>query len=678
VKKDASSLQCVQCGHFFNRYVRTRDGVHRTNEIAKRDDVQAGFLIIALRSFVLVCMASVSTIANLITPIAFPDTPSPTKTTRFHRGSNHLGSTLILDLSADCELRFTVVQAIAAGALEDTNTKGKAASTKVDNGLSSMDERLALSIQGPFVAKVVIQLSGVAIKAVTAPLVDRRMRESRMVTRKLKQTNFQGSSQAFLPKCQTEGLGAGRQQKTKDQAFIRESPTTTEDATLTACSSTMSKATCPIVDSLVAHNPDSQRQKPDNSVPENPTYTDFATLIADDKKGKRSQRPKELQIAAIEIFDNEVKNYVPQRQGASASRSPMRKNPPGNEQQLQETPRQEADKFAAEVPSKPWTQNWHTAIKSAILSGSTPLGSPPSETAEIVLKCLSTKCLSLFNKFRDIRKSVCLERPSILVLTEAWLTPDVSDAEISIAGHSTFRADSIRGKAGGGALYLLAALSDTLVHLFVMHCGFKPRCVRPILFSVWSTVTRQVHRKTTSSSYKLLSNFRPATTLRIFLIGDFNAPKASWVEVQRIGSSRYFASTLTKVVQQSAWAHHVLAPSRYGTGQLPSLLDLVIVNRRHFVDQVLIKAPLGHSDHCVQIVGFIRYWARDPKSQIWIRNFCLADFSEIRIFLDQLEFGPTCIVQKMHGADVGFVPKKPMRSRTYQKGSASSGDSFHQ
>ncbi|GAA55999.1 hypothetical protein CLF_109592 [Clonorchis sinensis] len=135
-----------------------------------------------------------------------------------------------------------------------------------------------------------------------------------------------------------------------------------------------------------------------------------------------------------------------------------------------------------------------------------------------------------------------------------------------------------------------------------------------------------------------------------------------------------FAAALTEVVQQSAWTQHVVAPTRYRAGQQPSLLDLVITNERHFVDQVTINAPLGHSDHCVLTFDFICYWARNPEPQTWIRNFCRADFSGMRIFLDQVKLGPASvedlyrtIVQKVHEADAMFVPKKPARSRMSRK-----------
>ncbi|GAA51500.1 hypothetical protein CLF_106260 [Clonorchis sinensis] len=53
--------------------------------------------------------------------------------------------------------------------------------TKVDKELSSLNEYLALSTPGLLAAKKVIQLSDAAIKTATASLVDRRVRESRLI-----------------------------------------------------------------------------------------------------------------------------------------------------------------------------------------------------------------------------------------------------------------------------------------------------------------------------------------------------------------------------------------------------------------------------------------------------------------------------------------------------------------
>ncbi|GAA50861.1 hypothetical protein CLF_105150 [Clonorchis sinensis] len=66
-------------------------------------------------------------------------------------------------------------------ALTDANTKNAAIWTKVDKELSSLNEYLALSTPGLLAAKKVIQLSDAEIKTATASLVDRRVRESRLI-----------------------------------------------------------------------------------------------------------------------------------------------------------------------------------------------------------------------------------------------------------------------------------------------------------------------------------------------------------------------------------------------------------------------------------------------------------------------------------------------------------------
>ncbi|GAA48468.1 hypothetical protein CLF_101648 [Clonorchis sinensis] len=259
--------------------------------------------------------------------------------------------------------------------------------------------------------------------------------------------------------------------------------------------------------------------------------------------------------------------------------------------------------------------------------------------------------------------SISLEQPSTIALTETWLTPDVSDAEISIDGYSIFRADSKRERAGGVALYLHAALpipivlSDTTPAL-ALWLQVPLRGSDSLLLGV-------VYRSPSSppeDDHFLIRTLGQLSSsyhfTHLLLVGDFNAPKAPWTELQCVGSSGPFTAALTEVVQQSAWTQHVVAPTRYRAGQQPSLLDLVITNERHFVDQVTINAPLGHSDHCVLTFDFICYWARNPEPQTWIRNFCRADFSGMRIFLDQVKLGLASVehlyktsVQKVHEAD---------------------------
>ncbi|GAA52973.1 hypothetical protein CLF_109247 [Clonorchis sinensis] len=374
----------------------------------------------------------------------------------------------------------------------------------------------------------------------------------------------------------------------------------------------------------------------------------------------------------VEIFAHGEKTSSTKGNRPAQTGLPQGEENPANEKQPTKPPIEGADKYALEVPSEPSTQTRRTAIKSANLPGYTTLGSSPSEAAETVLKCLSTNCLSLFNKLFDTKQSVCLEQPSIIALTETCLTPDVSDAEISIDGYSIFRADSKRGRADGVALYLHAALPIPTV--------LSDTTPAPFCDALWLQVPLRrgdslllgvVYRSPSSppeDDHFLIRTLGQLSSsyhfTHLLLVGDFNAPKAPWTELQCVGSSGPFAAALTEVVQQSAWTQQVVAPTRYRAGQQPSLLDLVITNERHFVDQVTINAPLGHSEHCVLTFDFICHWARNTEPQTWIRNFCRADFSRMRIFLDQVKLEPALvedlygtIVQKVHEADAMFVQK---------------------
>ncbi|KER21288.1 hypothetical protein T265_10349 [Opisthorchis viverrini] len=66
-------------------------------------------------------------------------------------------------------------------ALEDSGAKNAATWAKVDKEHSSLNQYLAMSIPGPMAEKKVIQLSDAAIKTATASLVERRLRENRLI-----------------------------------------------------------------------------------------------------------------------------------------------------------------------------------------------------------------------------------------------------------------------------------------------------------------------------------------------------------------------------------------------------------------------------------------------------------------------------------------------------------------
>ncbi|GAA48742.1 ribosome biogenesis protein NSA2 [Clonorchis sinensis] len=146
--------------------------------------------------------------------------------------------------------------------------------------------------------------------------------------------------------------------------------------------------------------------------------------------------------------------------------------------------------------------------------------------------------------------------------------------------------------------------------------------------------------------------------------GELNASKASWMEVLRIESGEHFALALTKVAQNNAWIQRIVTPTTRNTTAIPT---------GHFVDQLLIEAPLGHSGHFMLTFDFTCYWARNPELQTRIQGSCGAEFSEMSILLDQFKLKPTSVeefykpsVQKIHVSDAVFVPKTPPSTWVYR------------
>ncbi|GAA52976.1 hypothetical protein CLF_109250 [Clonorchis sinensis] len=152
-------------------------------------------------------------------------------------------------------------------------------------------------------------------------------------------------------------------------------------------------------------------------------------------------------------------------------------------------------------------------------------------------------------------------------------------------------------------------------------------------------------------------------------------------KVIQLSDAAIMTATASLVDRRSAWTQHIGTSTKYSAGQQTSLLNLVLTNKTRFVDQVINKAPLGHSDHCVLTFDSICYWVRCKTR---IRNFWRADISGMRIFLAQVKLRSATfedlyrtIVQKVHEADAMFVPKKTSTQsdepQVTQKDPASSG-----
>ncbi len=131
------------------------------------------------------------------------------------------------------------------------------------------------------------------------------------------------------------------------------------------------------------------------------------------------------------------------------------------------------------------------------------------------------------------RNLICLSsnEPSIITLTETWLTPSVGDAEIYLNHFTALRADhgQTRRSCGGVALYIKSSRKPVRLQLDIE----ASPCIEMIycMVSTFPTQTTilAVYRSpnyTSSDEYLFFQAIQHAATARekCLFIGDFNAP----------------------------------------------------------------------------------------------------------------------------------------------------------
>ena len=293
-------------------------------------------------------------------------------------------------------------------------------------------------------------------------------------------------------------------------------------------------------------------------------------------------------------------------------------------------------------------------------------------SCEQALKCLSTNCLSLSNKILELRQITQCHNPHILALTETWLTPDVYDGEIAIKGYKLLRSDSGRGRAGGVALYLRDSLPPAIVLPQPSLSTIDTLSVKICLTRLVTLVICVIYRSPISSSTDSLSLLTHLRALKsncpfthLLVTGDFNAPGIDWSKLSSRDGT--FEKPLLSLVSESSWHQHVDSPTRYRTGQCPSLLDLVLTNEPHQVDTVHQLPPLGKSDHALLSFDFIIRWPSCKPAPRMVRSFKRTDFVRLNEFLTaqlseftrrgEVDTFNTHLEQCIIAADDKFVPR---------------------
>ena len=83
---------------------------------------------------------------------------------------------------------------------------------------------------------------------------------------------------------------------------------------------------------------------------------------------------------------------------------------------------------------------------------------------------LMTNARSVFNKMDELRLRVLQHKPSVIAITETWLSPNTPDSAIAINGYQSYRMD--RNSHGGGILcYLRSDWPSNVINPSLTSCS---------------------------------------------------------------------------------------------------------------------------------------------------------------------------------------------------------------
>ncbi|MES9976318.1 MAG: reverse transcriptase family protein, partial [Candidatus Thiodiazotropha sp.] len=237
-------------------------------------------------------------------------------------------------------------------------------------------------------------------------------------------------------------------------------------------------------------------------------------------------------------------------------------------------------------------------------------------------------------ELREICSTNC---PSIVGITESWLTDQIKDSEVDITGMKITRCDRRTGKGGGVALYLKEGLKT---------CSVKDELFQTIPESIWqelhiNSLTKcligLVYRPPSANlEYDQLLNdvVRRIPSLRyehVLLMGDFNFPEISFRDLSVRGTTSR-ASDFLDAVLDAGLFEQVQNITRWREHQQCSCLDYVLTNEQHMVDHLELGEPLGLSDHCMISFEYLYRVELHLPDRLFLKNYHRADFISIRTY----------------------------------------------
>ena len=234
----------------------------------------------------------------------------------------------------------------------------------------------------------------------------------------------------------------------------------------------------------------------------------------------------------------------------------------------------------------------------------------------------------LLPKFDDLLLFCASHSPDIICVVETWLSPEISDSEVSIPNYLLFRLDCSR-HSGGIAVFVKSNLSVSPLPL-VANLEFLPLLFTSHHYSfTLGTFYKPPNSDTAFGLFKDHISFLSPTILHnLILVGDFN--------IDLLKSS--LSKSLIDFTNCLGLNQIICEPTHFSHSGSPSLIDLVFVSSDLSCPSRVLP-PISSSDHLFILLS-LPLVRKDPDlrptngRKVWLYN--KADFYSANLLLSSI------------------------------------------
>ena len=119
------------------------------------------------------------------------------------------------------------------------------------------------------------------------------------------------------------------------------------------------------------------------------------------------------------------------------------------------------------------------------------------------------------------------------------------------------------------------------------------------------------------------------------ILGDFNFKEINWDKGDTNTNETHQANIYLELIRYNFLTQHVKQATRYIDNNTPSILDLVLTNEEHIIDEITHLPGLGKSDHEILEIKLSCYTIKVKKVTKKI-NYVKGNYIKIGDFLNRL------------------------------------------